>query len=192
MDRLPTGHADARLARQRERTSRGATAWSSTDVALQRPIRTPSIIALADPVDRAETGRRRRHQSLSEKAQFTRALTWHGGERGIRTLDRVSPIHAFQACAFNHSAISPIQYEGFSIRIPRERRLVSTPAGMRQRHISQRYCLTIVPSRLRTSPQPPFSFRPSASRDVRSVYGNFAASFSSTSMPQPGDSFTHR
>src|ERR1700739_2522864 len=31
----------------------------------------------------------------------------NGGERGIRTLDRVSPIHAFQACAFNHSAISP-------------------------------------------------------------------------------------
>ena len=30
-----------------------------------------------------------------------------GGETGIRTLDRVSPIHAFQACAFNHSAISP-------------------------------------------------------------------------------------
>jgi hypothetical protein len=31
-----------------------------------------------------------------------------GGETGIRTLDRVSPIHAFQACAFNHSAISPV------------------------------------------------------------------------------------
>ena len=30
-----------------------------------------------------------------------------GGERGIRTLDRLSPIHAFQACAFNHSATSP-------------------------------------------------------------------------------------
>src|SRR6058998_1360970 len=30
-----------------------------------------------------------------------------GGETGIRTLDRVSPIHAFQACAFSHSAISP-------------------------------------------------------------------------------------
>ena len=30
-----------------------------------------------------------------------------GGERGIRTLGRVSPTHAFQACAFNHSAISP-------------------------------------------------------------------------------------
>ena len=30
-----------------------------------------------------------------------------GGESGIRTHDRVSPIHAFQACALNHSAISP-------------------------------------------------------------------------------------
>src|SRR5665213_3006848 len=30
-----------------------------------------------------------------------------GGERGIRTLVRVSPKHAFQACAFNHSATSP-------------------------------------------------------------------------------------
>jgi hypothetical protein len=30
-----------------------------------------------------------------------------GGERGIRTLDTVSRIHAFQACALNHSAISP-------------------------------------------------------------------------------------
>jgi hypothetical protein len=31
-----------------------------------------------------------------------------GGERGIRTLDTVSRIHAFQACAFSHSAISPL------------------------------------------------------------------------------------
>ena len=30
-----------------------------------------------------------------------------GGERGIRTLDTVARIHAFQACAFNHSATSP-------------------------------------------------------------------------------------
>ena len=33
--------------------------------------------------------------------------TKYGGERGIRTLDTVSRIHAFQACAFNHSATSP-------------------------------------------------------------------------------------
>ena len=36
-----------------------------------------------------------------------RHKTGGGGERGIRTLDRLSPIHAFQACAFNHSATSP-------------------------------------------------------------------------------------
>jgi len=32
-----------------------------------------------------------------------------GGENGIRTHDRVSSIHAFQACAFNHSATSPVK-----------------------------------------------------------------------------------
>jgi hypothetical protein len=31
----------------------------------------------------------------------------NGGEGGIRTLVRVSPKHAFQACAFSHSATSP-------------------------------------------------------------------------------------
>ena len=30
-----------------------------------------------------------------------------GGENGIRTHERITPLHAFQACAFNHSAISP-------------------------------------------------------------------------------------
>ena len=32
----------------------------------------------------------------------------YGGETGIRTLDTLSSIHAFQACAFSHSAISPV------------------------------------------------------------------------------------
>ncbi len=32
---------------------------------------------------------------------------FNGGENGIRTHDRIYPIHAFQACALNHSAISP-------------------------------------------------------------------------------------
>ncbi len=31
----------------------------------------------------------------------------NGGENGIRTHERVSPLHAFQACALNRSAISP-------------------------------------------------------------------------------------
>ncbi len=30
-----------------------------------------------------------------------------GGQRGIRTLGRVSPTHAFQACTFNHSVTCP-------------------------------------------------------------------------------------
>jgi hypothetical protein len=35
-----------------------------------------------------------------------------GGESGIRTHVRVSPKHAFQACAFSHSAISPAHLIG--------------------------------------------------------------------------------
>ena len=34
---------------------------------------------------------------------------YNGGESGIRTHERVSPKHAFQACALNHSAISPLK-----------------------------------------------------------------------------------
>ena len=39
-----------------------------------------------------------------------------GGETGIRTQVRVSPKHAFQACAFSHSAISP-KLKSFARRI---------------------------------------------------------------------------
>jgi hypothetical protein len=35
----------------------------------------------------------------------------YGGETGIRTQVRVSPKHAFQACAFSHSAISPAGFQ---------------------------------------------------------------------------------
>jgi hypothetical protein len=41
-----------------------------------------------------------------------------GGERGIRTLGRVSPTHAFQACSFNHSDISP-SLESYTCSRPR-------------------------------------------------------------------------
>src|SRR5216684_3191075 len=34
-------------------------------------------------------------------------LAENGGERGIRTPGGFKPTHAFQACALNHSAISP-------------------------------------------------------------------------------------
>ena len=32
----------------------------------------------------------------------------YGGQRGIRTLETVTRLHAFQACAFNHSATCPV------------------------------------------------------------------------------------
>ena len=34
-------------------------------------------------------------------------IFYSGGENRIRTCDSIATIHAFQACAFNHSAISP-------------------------------------------------------------------------------------
>ena len=35
-----------------------------------------------------------------------------GGQRGIRTLETVTRLHAFQACAFDHSATSPASGTG--------------------------------------------------------------------------------
>ena len=49
------------------------------------------------------------HHLTAAQIMPCKLLVLSGGERGIRTLDRVSPIHAFQACAFNHSAISPVR-----------------------------------------------------------------------------------
>src|SRR5258706_15841635 len=50
-----------------------------------------------------------------------------GGERGIRTLVRVSPKHAFQACAFNHSAISPRRLNSSLAREPLSLHLFGRP-----------------------------------------------------------------
>src|SRR3954471_19142386 len=49
---------------------------------------------------RSASGKIRRRQGWQNRQE-------NGGERGIRTLGRVSPTHAFQACSFNHSDISP-------------------------------------------------------------------------------------
>jgi hypothetical protein len=40
-----------------------------------------------------------------------------GGESGIRTHGRVSPTHAFQACAIDHSAISPFRINNLRSRL---------------------------------------------------------------------------
>ena len=39
--------------------------------------------------------------------QYQRVTKDYGGGRGIRTLETVSRLHTFQACAFNHSATPP-------------------------------------------------------------------------------------
>ena len=39
-----------------------------------------------------------------------------GGENGIRTHERISSLHAFQACAFNHSATSPDMINFYHIK----------------------------------------------------------------------------
>ena len=60
------------------------------------PVLSPSRITL-------ENNGKIRPQPDRENA-FARAS---GGETGIRTLETVSRLHTFQACAFDHSATSP-------------------------------------------------------------------------------------
>src|SRR5437764_10389080 len=55
-----------------------------------------------------------------------------GGERGIRTLGRVSPTHAFQACSFNHSDISPFRIKHLrAVWNSVAQNLPSNPAALR-------------------------------------------------------------
>ena len=65
---------------------------------------------------------------------FTRAS---GGEKGIRTLETVPRLHTFQACAFDHSAISPLAPTGRTrcARLPTRGsggRAVDRPSGAAQ------------------------------------------------------------
>src|SRR6266850_4879238 len=56
------------------------------------------------PISLSVEDHRRKPTKRNESGRKT------GGERGIRTLGRVSPTHAFQACSFNHSDISPREW----------------------------------------------------------------------------------
>ncbi len=49
------------------------------------------------------------HGQVLSDGELCRLKVKSGGESGIRTHVRVSPKHAFQACAFSHSAISPLK-----------------------------------------------------------------------------------
>src|SRR6266542_1765118 len=48
-------------------------------------------------------------RSCRDLLELRHLLRGVGGERGIRTLGRVSPTHAFQACSIDHSDISPFR-----------------------------------------------------------------------------------
>ena len=42
-----------------------------------------------------------------DTVRFASGKTVNGGQTGIRTLETVSRLHTFQACAFDHSATCP-------------------------------------------------------------------------------------
>ena len=46
--------------------------------------------------------------TLVQRIDISHEFLYVGGETGIRTLETVSRLHTFQACAFDHSATSPI------------------------------------------------------------------------------------
>jgi hypothetical protein len=50
-----------------------------------------------------------RQRRARKNRGFDSWLAKNGGQRGIRTLERLSPLHTFQACAFNHSATCPLR-----------------------------------------------------------------------------------
>jgi hypothetical protein len=71
------------------------------------PAALDSAIRLLDQPDREKF---RGDILETEDREIEKSNAWNtliGGERGIRTLGRVSSTHAFQACSFNHSDISP-------------------------------------------------------------------------------------
>jgi hypothetical protein len=112
-----------------ERTLRRDTCKANEDllareIAQQKPLAIASLLrAIEGNVARAASkaqwngpflrlpypGRWSHHREAFLRALVPVLSELYGGETGIRTLDRVSPIHAFQACAFNHSAISPLK-----------------------------------------------------------------------------------
>ena len=78
--------------------------WDSSAFALRASARSHRV---SDPPRR----RSRRRVTRAEA---------DGGESGIRTHGRVSPTHAFQACSFNHSDISPCRINNLRPRLDQD------------------------------------------------------------------------
>ncbi len=58
-------------------------------------------------------GQRDQRALLGLSLRISDSILGNGGQRGIRTLETVSRLHAFQACAFNHSATCPCRDAAF-------------------------------------------------------------------------------
>jgi hypothetical protein len=57
-----------------------------------------------------------RWYKMNASSEWARgAMLAFGGEKEIRTLERVAPLHAFQACSFNHSDTSPGNTRAFRV-----------------------------------------------------------------------------
>ena len=71
----------------------------------------PQVSSARPVLVRFHRGEKRRRKRVfgTESENNSLSCRLNGGESGIRTHVRVSPKHAFQACAFSHSAISPAQ-----------------------------------------------------------------------------------
>ncbi len=69
-----------------------------------------------DPVKDQRFSRPPRSTTPAPLRMNSRISGMTGGEGGIRTLGRVSPTHAFQACSFSHSDTSPFLPEARSQR----------------------------------------------------------------------------
>ena len=67
----------------------------------------------------AKSRTRRRNSVLDDFTSKINRLG--GGEKGIRTLETVTRLHTFQACAFDHSAISPLEADAGSASDSRAR-----------------------------------------------------------------------
>ena len=66
-------------------------------------------------------------RKLKEKRHSMECLFKDGGQGGIRTLGDITASHAFQACAFDHSATCP--FASSSLSVERDGKLAMLGAG---------------------------------------------------------------
>jgi hypothetical protein len=85
-----------------------ASASSAVFILNQKPIRSPAFYGEPQLFPNSAVSIYRALHRNNLLPMCGPDMLTFGGEGGIRTHVRVSPKHAFQACAFNHSATSPL------------------------------------------------------------------------------------